>query len=91
MVKTTLLTLSLLASPAMPAGTADAGPKVTDKDFLASETHAQSERGSRQRQGAGWRKARASASRASDPSQAEPKDAPRWRYHGGSKLPPVYW
>ncbi|MBX9827626.1 MAG: hypothetical protein K2Y27_21850 [Xanthobacteraceae bacterium] len=83
-----LVTSSLLASFAM-LGTANAGPKMTDKNLFPNEVHAQSGHGAKQQREADWRRARAHANRASDRPSANRKGAPR--YQGGPKLPPVYW
>jgi hypothetical protein len=90
MYKTVLLTLSLLA-PFAVLDAANAGPKITDKNYFPSEVHAQSQRGVKQPQEADWRRAQARATRSSVRPSAEQDVAPAWRYQGGPKLPPVYW
>jgi hypothetical protein len=89
MHKTALLTLSLLASFAM-LGTANAGPKITDKNYFPNEVHAQSGHGVKQRQEPVWRRAQARATSTVRPS-ADQVVAPAWHYQGGPKLPTVYW
>jgi hypothetical protein len=90
MHKTVLLTLSLLAPFAM-LGTANAGPKITDKNYFPNEVHAQSGHGVKQQREPEWRRAQARATRTSVRSSAEQDVAPAWRYQGGPKLPAVYW
>lgn len=90
MRKTALLTLSLLMVSAMLAGSANAGPKITDKNYFPNEVHAQSGHGIKPQE-TDWRKARASANRGRALPLVDQKDAPTWHYQGGPKLPPSYW
>ncbi|MBX9846755.1 MAG: hypothetical protein K2Z80_33590 [Xanthobacteraceae bacterium] len=90
MHKTVLLTLSLLAPFVVP-GAANAGPKITDKNYFPNEVHAQSGHGVKQSRKADWRRAQAHATRTVVPSKAKQKVAPTGQYQGGPKLPPAYW
>lgn len=90
MHRTALLTFSLLAPFAM-LGAANAGPKITDKNYFPNEVHVQSGHGVKQRLEPGWRRAQARATRTFVRSSAQQDVAPAWRYQGGPKLPPVYW
>jgi hypothetical protein len=88
--KTVLLTLSFLAPLAM-LGAANAGPKITDKNYFPNEVHAQSQRAVKQPREADWRRAQARATRTVVRPSAEQKAAPSPPYQGGPKLHPVFW